>query len=89
MAKKFYAQTDKLGFPIPGTLQSTPYGKLPSGTIEIPAADTVVGGGTQVIQPGKLRYFVAKDQGGNIIPNSLIISKIKPSRAVYEFILVK
>ena len=60
MAKKFYAQTDYLGFPIPGTLMSN--STVPANTLEIPAEDTVVGGGTLVPQPSGLRYFVRKDK---------------------------
>lgn len=90
MAKKFYAQKDALGFPVPGTLQSTTLGKVPATTIEIPAENVTPGAGqVAVSHPGKLRYFVRKDKKGNIIPNSLIISLTRPQGDVYEFKLVK
>lgn len=83
MARKYYAQVDKLGYPIPGTLQSTPYGKVPVGTVEIPAQDTITS--PPNIRKAGIRYFVRKDQIGNIIPNSLIASLKKPAGLVYEF----
>lgn len=88
MAKKFYAQKDALGWPIPGTMMSG--AKVPANLIEIPAANVAPGAGqVAVSHPEKLRYFVRKDKSGNIIPNSLIISLKKPAGDVYEFKLVK
>lgn len=88
MAKKFYAQKDALGFPIPGTMMSG--AQVPKNLIEIPAEDVAAGEGeTEVAHPGKLRYFVRHDKTGNIIPNSLIVSYKKPSGLVYEFKLIK
>lgn len=86
----YYAQIDLLGYPIPGTLQSTPYSKIPIGTVLIPAANVVPSGG-QVVVPhkGGLRYFVRHDKIGKIISNSLIMSIKKPDGLVYEFQLVK
>jgi len=80
MAKKFYAQKDALGFPIPGTMMSA--SKVPSVSVEIPA--TTHAGAAQS-HPGGLRYFVRKDKKGNIIPNSLIISLKQPQGDVIEF----
>jgi hypothetical protein len=88
MAKKFYAQKDALGWPIPGTMMAA--AKVPANLLEIPAADVAPGAGeVAVSHPDKLRYFVRKDKKGNIIPNTLIISLKKPSGNVYEFKLVK
>jgi len=88
MAKKFYAQKDALGWPIPGTMMSG--SKVPANLIEIPAANVAPGAGqVAVSHPGNLRYFVRKDKSGNIIPNSLIISLKKPAGDVCEFKLVK
>lgn len=88
MSKKFYAQKDALGWPIPGTMMSG--AKVPANLIEIPAANVAAGAGqVEVAHPGNLRYFVRKDKSGNIIPNSLIISLKKPAGDVYEFKLVK
>ena len=84
MAKKFYAQKDALGWPIPGTMMAA--NKVPANLVEIPAADVAPGAGEVAIaHPGKLRYFVRKDKKGNIIPNSLIISIKKPAGDTYEF----
>lgn len=88
MAKKFYAQKDALGWPIPGTMMSGI--KVPVNLLEIPAENTAPGEGEAAIaHPGKLRYFVRRDDKGNIIPNSLIISLKRPFGNVYEFKLVK
>lgn len=88
MAKKYYAQRDHLGFPIPGTMMSGT--KVPENLIEIPAENVTPGvGETEVKHPGKLRYFVRRDAKGNIIPNSLIISYKKPAGLVYEFKQIK
>ena len=91
MAKKFYAQKDYLGFPIPGTMMSvdTPR-NIPADTISIPAQDVTAGGGQVVVkQPSGLRYFVRRDSKGAIIPNTLTISLKKPAGSVYEFKLLK
>ena len=88
MAKKFYAQKDALGWPIPGTMMSG--AKVPANLLEIPAVNVAPGAGqVAVSHPDKLRYFVRKDKKGNIIPNTLIISLKKPEGDLYEFKLVK
>ena len=88
MSKKFYAQKDALGWPIPGTMMSG--AKVPANLIEIPAANVAPGANqVAVSHPENLRYFVRKDKKGNIIPNSLIISLKKPAGETYEFKLVK
>lgn len=87
--RKFYAQADKFGYPIPGTLQSNTLGKVPQDNIEIPAANTSVGGGTEVKHSGGIRYFVRRKATGEIIPNSLFVSIKQPTGLVYEFKVVK
>lgn len=88
MAKKFYAQKDDLGWPIPGTMMSG--SKVPKNLIEIPAQNVTPGvGQSEVKHPGKLRYFIRRDAKGNIIPNSLIVGYKKPTGLVYEFKLIK
>ena len=88
MAKKFYAQKDALGFPIPGTMMSGD--KVPSNLLEIPSQNVTPGEGETVVpHPNKLRYFIRRDAQGKIIPNSLVISTQRPSGLVYEFKLVK
>lgn len=91
MAKKFYAQKDALGFPIPGTMMSVKAPiNIPADSILIPAANVTPGEGQSVVaQPSGLRYFVRKDSKGNIIPNTLTISLKKPAGSVYEFKLLK
>ena len=79
MAKKFYAQKDALGFPIPGTMMSTT-GPVPEDSIEIPSANAPT-----EPHPGDLRYFIRRDAKGNILPNSLIVSINKPKGNVFEF----
>lgn len=91
MAKKFYAQKDYLGFPIPGTMMSVDSPRnIPADTISIPAQDVTPDGGQVVVnQPSGLRYFVRRDSKGAIIPNTLTISLKKPEGSVYEFKLLK
>lgn len=89
MANKFYAQKDHLGFPIPGTMMSAA-AKVPKDSIEIPASNVAAAEGQAVVShPDKLRYFVRKDNKGNIVPNTLIVSYKQPKGSVYEFKLVK
>jgi hypothetical protein len=84
VTRKFYAQKDYLGYPIPGTMQSIAAEQpVPVGTIQIPAADTITN--PENIRKNQMRYFVRKDITGNIIANSLIASLNKPSGLVYEF----
>lgn len=80
MSKKFYAQKDALGFPIPGTMMSA--SEVPATSIEIPSTTF---SGTAQKHPGDLRYFVRRDKKGNIIPNSLIITLDQPKGNVIEF----
>lgn len=88
MAKKFYAQKDALGFPIPGTMMSGD--KVPANLIEIPAENVTPDEGEKIVpHPGKLRYFIRRDKQGKIIPNSLIVSAVKPAGLVYEFKVIK
>ncbi len=91
MAKKFYAQKDALGFPIPGTMMSvTAPVNIPADSILIPAENVTAGGGKSVVnQPSGLRYFVRRDDKGGIVPNTLTISLKKPAGSVYEFKLLK
>lgn len=84
VTKKFYAQKDYLGYPIPGTMMSiSPEQPVPVDTLEIPAADTITS--PVNIRENGMRYFVRKDKNGKIIPNSLIASLKKPAGLVYEF----
>jgi hypothetical protein len=67
MAKKFYAQTDALGFPIPGTMMSH---------TEVPAVDNIleINTNTQLpAHPEGLKYYIRLDEKGGILPNSLFI----------------
>jgi hypothetical protein len=79
MAKKFYAQKDALGFPIPGTMMSND--TVPADLVEIPTSAPV----SYKAHPEKLRYFVRRDKNNQIIPNSLIISLKEPKGNVLEF----
>lgn len=81
----FYAQEDKLGYPIPGTMMSVEDGvtaPAKSNLVTIPAQDVV----STRVHPKGLRFFVRKDEVGNIIPNSLFIGTKAPSSGLfYEF----
>lgn len=79
MAKKFYAQKDALGFPIPSTMMAAD--KVPAVSVEIPTTTAV----SYQEHPDKLRYFVRRDRNNQIIPNSLIISLKQPKGNVLEF----
>lgn len=79
MAKKFYAQKDALGFPIPSTMMAAD--KVPATSVEIPTSTAV----SFQEHPEKLRYFVRRDKNNQIIPNSLIISLKQPKGNVLEF----
>jgi hypothetical protein len=79
MAKKFYAQKDALGFPIPSTMMAAE--KVPATSVEIPTTTA----GSFKEHPDKLRYFVRRDRNNKIIPNSLIVSYKQPSGNVLEF----
>ena len=78
----FYAQEDKNGYPIPGTMRST-NGTVPSqaNIVTIPAQDVV----STKVHPRGLRFFVRKTSAGAIIPNSLFIGPKAPSGLYYEF----
>lgn len=78
MAKKFYAQKDALGFPIPGTMMSAPVVPKVKNIIEISLDGTI----THFAKPHPkgLRYFVSVDKKGNIIPNSLVAAYSYPSK---------
>jgi hypothetical protein len=82
MAKKYYAQKDALGFPIPGTMMSAFQLPKASNIIEISLDHNV----TYFTKPHPkgLRYFVNVDKKGKIIPNSLVVSLKKPSAQAYE-----
>jgi hypothetical protein len=87
VCKKFYAQKDAHGFPVPGTMQG--YDRLQDckcNMVAIPEATPTVGvGQTQSFHPGKLRFFIRLDCNNQIIPNSLIASQKHPGGNVIEF----
>lgn len=80
MATTYYAQDDKYGYPIPGTMMSTK-GSVPAKTniVTIPAQDV----SSTKVHPKGFRFFVRKDKSGNIIPNSLIVSYKAPTSGLY------
>lgn len=67
-SKIYYAQTDALGFPIPGVMMSA--AKLPAqaNIIEITKEMTLPQ------HPSGLKYYVRLDKNGNILPNSLFVN---------------
>lgn len=87
MPLTYYAQEDKYGYPIPGTMMATSYSTVPkvANIITIPAQNVV----SAKVHPKGLRYFVRRKSDGSIIPNSLIIGTKPPAQGLYyEFKLV-
>lgn len=82
MAKKYYAQKDYLGFPIPGTMMSGTIVPTASNIIEI-SLDRAITLFTKP-HPKKLRYFVSVDKNGNIVPNSLVAALHHPDKNKVE-----
>lgn len=81
VCKKYYAQKDKYGFPIPGTMEgfSKPYPSLKKGLFELRNVEYVLTPcECRIWHPEGLRYFVKTDCDGNIIANSLFAAKKKP-----------
>lgn len=67
MSKKFYAQTDALGFPIPGIMMSADH---------VPAQDNILEITKEMSLPAHpkgLKYYIRTDEKGNILPNSLFV----------------
>lgn len=64
---KFYAQTDALGFPIPGIMMSAKKVPAQSNIIEITKEMTLP------VHPKGLRYYIRLDEKGQILANSLFI----------------
>lgn len=65
---KYYAQTDALGFPIPGVMMSAAEVPAQANIIEITKEMTLPQ------HPGGLKYYVRLDKNGNILPNSLFVN---------------
>jgi hypothetical protein len=64
---KFYAQTDALGFPIPGVMMSADKVPAQSNIIEITKEMSLP------VHPEGLRYYIRLDEKGKILANSLFI----------------
>jgi hypothetical protein len=85
MSKLFYAQQDDLGYPISGTMMSTPLASIPKNTFAILPQDYTAGTfQLEKRHAGGLRYFIRKKADGSIIPNSLFINTKQPTGLVYE-----
>lgn len=78
MAKKFYAQKDALGFPIPGTMMSGPVVPKAKNIIEISLDSNITH--FDKPHPKGLKYFVSVDKKGDILPNSLVAAYSAPNR---------
>lgn len=70
MSKKFYAQTDALGFPIPGTMMSASEVPAVANIIEISLEPGVTV--FEKAHPAGLRFYVSVDDSGKILANSLV-----------------
>jgi hypothetical protein len=81
VCKKYYAQKDKYGFPIPGTMEGfhKPYPSLKRGLFELKNFEyTPTPCECREYHPEGLRFFVKVDKYGNIIANSLFAARKKP-----------
>ena len=81
VCKKYYAQKDKYGFPIPGTMEGfhKPYPSLKRGLFELKNFEyTPTPCECREYHPEGLRFFVKVDKNGNIIANSLFAARKKP-----------
>ena len=78
MSKKFYAQKDTLGFPIPGTMMSGSVVPKAKNIIEISLYNDVTH--FDKPHPKGLRYFVTVDKQGKIVPNSLVAALHNPGK---------
>ena len=78
MVKKYYAQKDALGFPIPGTMMSGSVVPKVANIIEISLDSSITHFDRP--HPKGLRYFVSVDKNGNIIPNSLVSAYSYPGK---------
>lgn len=78
MSKKFYAQKDTLGFPIPGTMMSGSVVPKAKNIIEISLYNDVTH--FDKPHPKGLRYFVTVDKQGKIVPNTLVATLHHPGK---------
>jgi hypothetical protein len=76
MTKKFYAQKDALGFPILGTMMSAANVPNQNNIIEISSSTGLPA------HPEGFKYYVHKDEKGNILANSLFASYEKQDSAL-------
>lgn len=86
---KYFAQKTNDGYPIPSTMMGFKQAPTADTLVEILPQNYEVEVGESVKPSDSgLRYFVRHDKKGNIIPNSLITSKVKPKGLVYEFKII-
>lgn len=83
---KYFAQKSKDGYPIPSTMMGFKQAPKADTLIEIEAKNYSAAPGQSVKKPDSgLRYFVRRKANGEIIPNSLITSLVRPKGLVFEF----
>lgn len=86
---KYFAQKTKDGYPIPSTMMGFKSVPTADTLIEIEAKNYAAAAGQAIKKSDSgLRYFVRRKANGDIIPNSLITSTVKPKGSVYEFKVV-
>ena len=98
MTKRYFAYTDALGFPVPGTMFGSNRAICKCDVVELLQCDKLtVDSSTQDVStivrrkhPKKLRFFYKiKCTGGPAIPNSLIASIKHPGKGYIEVISTK
>jgi len=83
---KYFAQKTKDGYPIPSTMMGFKQVPKADTLIEIEAKNYTAAAGQSVKKPDSgLRYFVRRKPNGDILPNSLFTSLVRPKGLVYEF----
>lgn len=81
MAKKYYAQKDVLGFPLPCTLVSEDEATNIESLIEVNTEPALLPEGKEfAVHPLNHKFYIRKDENGNVIPNSLTASALEDNR---------
>lgn len=94
---KYYALTDNLGFPIPGTMFGSKSPICKCNVVELkqcadlnPTDVADIPNTLKKRHPQKVRFFYKVTCiGGPIVPNSLIMSKKHPGKGYIELISTK
>jgi hypothetical protein len=86
---KYFAQKSKDGYPVPSTMMGFKRAPKADTLIEIEAKNYAAAPGQSVKKADSgFGYFVRRKANGDIIPNSLFTSLVRPKGLVYEFKLI-